>query len=154
MFRCLFKISFLFFVATFTFKQSERSGAHVSKREKKEKHLSVYVLIVLSGSSYAIYHMPYKPRLHLPLCPSLRMLLDQNKVLSSWDPGFRSYETSAFAAPVTQLWFCTAHENSHQIILTKHQHLVQGDTTTMHTHVFTYRRLTVLHMFPYLQWKT
>jgi len=36
--------------------------------------------------------------------------------------------------PVSQLWPCAAHENSHQIILTKEQHMLQRATHT-HAHI-------------------
>lgn len=64
------------------------------------------------------------------------LFLAQTKVLSSRGPGvpllLNPPHNLSYSAPptppVTQLWPCAAHENSHQIILTKHQHLLLGDT--------------------------
>ena len=77
----------------------------------------------------------------------------QNKFLSSrgsgvpllLNPSSNHPSSSPSSPPVAQLWPRAAHENSHQIILTKHQHLLLGDTpfithTCIHTCSFTYRR--------------
>lgn len=113
---------------------------------------------------------------------SLWQFLAQNKVLSLRSPGFRSYwtllitiqppppphhlppttpHTPTPSPPVTQLWPCAAHENSHQIILTKHQHLLLGDTpfithTCIHTHanrlIYIYKVNSVyIHMLTYIR---
>lgn len=104
----------------------------------------------------------------LRLCLSLRLSLAHSKVLSSRRPGFHFYfcptpppphcpwspHPLLFPPPVTQLWPCAACENSHQIILTKHQHLLERGTpliTHTCTHTckcsFTYKRSTLIRVF-------
>lgn len=98
-----------------------------------------------------VHPNPLPTPIPVSVCLTHWLFLAQNRVLSSRGPGFRSYLTllatihhllhpslpASFSPPVTQLWPCAAHENSHQIILTKHQHLLPGDThfiTHSHTH--------------------
>lgn len=74
--------------------------------------LMLYFFLLCPANLYTLYYLQNY------LCPSLggSVLINLSLFMSP---------------PVSQLWPCAAHENSHQIILTKEQHLLQRATDTL-----------------------